>query len=122
MELEVIEQLFKSRSSQTTEDGAVTEQEKDFRAEQLKDVLGYIKQNKASGSDELDFIAEKLGNGARDASWRLPLAESGILEFFLSILPEDGLRQRLRIQTLRVIGNSCADTGMEMSSEPGSPY
>jgi hypothetical protein len=71
MELEVIEQLFKSRSSQTTEDGAVTEQEKDFRAEQLKDVLGYIKQNKASGSDELDFIAEKLGNGARDG--KLPL-------------------------------------------------
>lgn len=53
-------------------------------------------------------------------SWRLPIEESGVLDFFLSILPEDGLRQSLRIQTLRVIGNSCADTGMRTKSNTGS--
>ena len=45
------------------------------------------------------------------ATWRLPIGESGLLAFFSSIAPTAGLRQALRIHSLRLIGNSCADTG-----------
>lgn len=45
------------------------------------------------------------------ASWRIPIGESGLLDFFLGILAVDGLRQSLKIHTLRLIGNSCADEG-----------
>ena len=45
------------------------------------------------------------------ASWRIPIGESGLLDFFLGILSVDGLRQSLKIHTLRLIGNSCADEG-----------
>lgn len=50
------------------------------------------------------------------ASWRVPIGDSGLLEFFLKVLPLDGLRQSLRMHTLRLVGNSCADTGMVLTS------
>ena len=40
----------------------------------------------------------------------MPFGESGILEFFLSILAEDGLSKGLQVHSLRLAGNSCADT------------
>lgn len=43
-------------------------------------------------------------------AWRGPIGESGILQFFLSGLAVDGLRQGLLIHSLRLVGNSCADT------------
>lgn len=45
-------------------------------------------------------------------SWRIPIGDSGLLDFFLGVLSVDGLRQALKIHVLRLIGNSCADTGM----------
>lgn len=45
------------------------------------------------------------------ALWRAPIGSSGILNFFLGILPTPGLRPLLRSHVLRLIGNSCADTG-----------
>lgn len=39
------------------------------------------------------------------------MGESGILNFFLEILSTHTLRHALRIHIMRVIGNSCADTG-----------
>lgn len=71
MTAEDIELLFKSRSSQLAEDGGITAQEKDFRVNKLQDILGDIRQIKASDPDELEFVAEKLGDGARDG--KLPL-------------------------------------------------
>ncbi|KAK9777940.1 putative UNC-45/Cro1/She4 central domain-containing protein [Seiridium cardinale] len=44
------------------------------------------------------------------ASWRLSLGQSDVLEFFLSLIGKDGLRQAITVHALRVIGNSCADT------------
>ncbi|KAJ0162915.1 hypothetical protein CTA2_3818, partial [Colletotrichum tanaceti] len=76
----------------------------------LGDVLFTAKQLWDVGSEELDAVAEKLGDGSRDASWRRPLGESGILEFFLSIIATQGLRPELKKHMLRLIGNSCADT------------
>lgn len=46
--------------------------------------------------------------------WRLPLGEAGILDFYLVILRAEAQTQRLstalKIQILRLIGNSSADT------------
>ena len=38
------------------------------------------------------------------------MGDSGLLGFFLGILAVDDLRQGLYVHTLRLIGNSCADT------------
>lgn len=43
-------------------------------------------------------------------AWRGPLGDSGILDFFLGVLAVDGLRQGLQVHSLRLVGNSCADT------------
>ncbi|EFY89206.1 hypothetical protein MAC_04793 [Metarhizium acridum CQMa 102] len=80
------------------------------RTELLSNVLAACRDAWSTKSEQLDLIAEKLGDGIRDAAWRLPYGDSGILDFFLGLLAEGGLRQKLRIHSLRLIGNSCADT------------
>lgn len=45
-------------------------------------------------------------------SWRVPLGESGIVDFItMSVIAEDWAGKDIRIHCLRLIGNSCADTG-----------
>ncbi|KAI0155213.1 ARM repeat-containing protein [Xylariaceae sp. FL1272] len=60
-------------------------------------------------SQELDSLAQKVGDAARDESKRLPLGESGVLEFFCGVISTHELRTALAVQCLRIIGNSCAD-------------
>jgi hypothetical protein len=43
-------------------------------------------------------------------AWRIPFGDSGILDFFLQALAVDGLRPGLYLHSLRLVGNSCADT------------
>lgn len=43
-------------------------------------------------------------------AWRLPYGDSGVFQFFLYILSFDDLRQTLKVHSLRIVGNSCADT------------
>ncbi|KAF4504546.1 hypothetical protein G6O67_007988 [Ophiocordyceps sinensis] len=76
----------------------------------LLPVLSACREAWASKSEELDAMAQKLGDGSRNVEWRLPMGESGILDFFLTVLAEDNLRQGLQIHALRLLGNSCADT------------
>jgi len=45
------------------------------------------------------------------AKWRLPIGDSGVLNFFLEMLSAHTLRHTLKIHVLRLIGNACADTG-----------
>ena len=40
------------------------------------------------------------------------MGDSGILEFFLQILSAHALDSKFNIQILRLVGNSCADTGI----------
>ncbi|KAL1865308.1 hypothetical protein Daus18300_007198 [Diaporthe australafricana] len=89
---------------------ALTEDETSYRVGRLKDVLLEAQSAWDGGSEHLDLIAEKLGDGSRRSLWRLPIGESGLLDFFLGILPTPDLRPRLRTHALRLIGNSCADT------------
>ncbi|KAL1858287.1 hypothetical protein VTK73DRAFT_7862 [Phialemonium thermophilum] len=85
-------------------------EERARRTQELDPVLRAARDAWLSGSPVVDQIAEKLGDGSRNPCWRLPIGDSGILEFFLNILTLDGLRQPLRIHALRLVGNSCADT------------
>ncbi|KAK1754227.1 hypothetical protein QBC47DRAFT_385973 [Echria macrotheca] len=60
--------------------------------------------------DAVARIAEVVANAARDESLRLPVGESGILGFFLdSVISADELGEDLKKQSLRLIGNACAE-------------
>ncbi|KAF5670545.1 rap1 gtpase-gdp dissociation stimulator 1 [Fusarium heterosporum] len=60
--------------------------------------------------DSLEAVAKALGDGSRDVAWRIPYGDSGILEFFLDILASDKQSHGVKVQALRITGNSCADT------------
>lgn len=40
----------------------------------------------------------------------MPYGDSGILTFFLEELAKDDISNKLKIQSLRIVGNACADT------------
>ncbi len=118
-----------SASNEAGEELAVTEEEEAARTGKLREVLTTCQDSWSSGSEDLSLVAEKIGDGARNcecwlrlpawvttnidrtAVWRLPLGESGVLDFFIGLLAREDLRQPLKVQALRIIGNSCADTG-----------
>ncbi|KAJ4009699.1 hypothetical protein NW752_009286 [Fusarium irregulare] len=78
------------------------------RTKLLSPVLEALKTQDAS---TLEATAKALGDGSRDVAWRLPYGDSGILEFFLDILAsEEPQSHGVKVQALRVTGNSCADT------------
>ncbi|KAI0858477.1 armadillo-type protein [Xylaria cubensis] len=62
------------------------------------------------GSTDLDLLAQRVGDLAREESNRIPLGQSGLLEFFCSVVSTQGVRASLVVQCLRIIGNSSADT------------
>ncbi|KAL7962194.1 hypothetical protein V8C34DRAFT_271059 [Trichoderma compactum] len=81
------------------------------RTELLIPLLAACREVWTSHSQEdLELMAEKLGDGSRDVAWRGPFGDSGILEFFLRVLASGPLEQGLKIHILRLVGNSCADT------------
>ncbi|KAG6080431.1 hypothetical protein E4U15_003307 [Claviceps sp. LM218 group G6] len=80
------------------------------RTDLLAAVLSSCRAMWSTKSEELDSVAEALGDGSRDVAWRLPYGDAGILEFFVALLAEGHLRQELHIHALRLIGNACADT------------
>ncbi|EAU37711.1 conserved hypothetical protein [Aspergillus terreus NIH2624] len=59
----------------------------------------------------LPQAAEALANGSRNPSWRLPYGQTGILNFFLQLLSSNAdVDTGVRLHSLRLVGNSCADT------------
>ncbi|PCH04775.1 Armadillo-like helical [Penicillium occitanis (nom. inval.)] len=54
--------------------------------------------------------AEALANASRDPSWRIPFGQSGVLQFFLQLIATPDVDKDLLFHSLRLIGNSCADT------------
>ncbi|OAX78332.1 hypothetical protein ACJ72_07362 [Emergomyces africanus] len=63
-----------------------------------------------SGSDYMVQAAEVLANGSRDPAWRVAYGQSGILDFFLRVIATDDVDDDILLHSLRLIGNSCADT------------
>ncbi len=104
------------------------------RTGQLREALAAISE--ASGLNLASVLVEKLADGARDrefrhefcryffwrltcespclASWRLPIGDSGLLEYVLSAVPKSP-GHALHKQALRLIGNACADCGAGIS-------
>ncbi|EFQ34523.1 GTP binding protein [Colletotrichum graminicola M1.001] len=101
-----------SSASSARPDPASGDQGRAHKTALLDDVLFTAQRLWDASSEEIDAVAEKLGDGSRDSSWRLPLGDSGILDFFLSIIVSSShdLRPALQRHMLRLIGNSCADT------------
>ncbi|KAI0812227.1 armadillo-type protein [Xylaria sp. FL0064] len=84
-----------------------TQQTKALR--RVADIAGNLWKTEP-GSAELDLLAQKVGDAARVEANRVPLGESGLLEYFCSVVSTQGVRSTLVVQCLRVIGNSSADT------------
>jgi len=77
----------------------------------LKPVLDTVQELWQATSLRLDEAARAIADGSRKETWREPLGDSGILDFFLSLLAtEEALRPTLILQILRLTGNACADT------------
>ncbi|KAK4187412.1 hypothetical protein QBC35DRAFT_410530 [Podospora australis] len=75
------------------------------RTDRLRGIVEGLKKDDV---DSLAVVAEKSADAARDASWRLPIGESGLLELVLSAIPASD-QHPLNKQALRLIGNACAD-------------
>ncbi|KAK2798125.1 hypothetical protein FQN50_008936 [Emmonsiellopsis sp. PD_5] len=76
----------------------------------LKGVRATLDRLWSSGSDYMAQVAEVLANGSRDPAWRVPYGQCGILEFFLQVIATDDVDDDVLLHSLRLIGNSCADT------------
>ncbi|CAM1502396.1 Fc.00g043800.m01.CDS01 [Cosmosporella sp. VM-42] len=87
-----------------------SEETKKRRTGLLSDVHVACRQALYSNTGDMELIAEKLGDGSRDVAWRIPYGESGILGFFLEVLGTEGTSHKLRVHSLRIVGNCCADT------------
>ncbi|KAK6614087.1 GTP binding protein [Botrytis cinerea] len=85
-------------------------EDRERRTERLKGALGKLVHLWWQDSIAINEAAEKLADGSRDPKWRVPLGDSGILNFFLELLSAHTLRHALKLQILRLVGNSCADT------------
>ncbi|KAH8690952.1 putative GTP binding protein [Talaromyces proteolyticus] len=64
-----------------------------------------------SKSKYMARAVEALANGSREPSWRNAFGQSGVLEFLLQLVASrEEVEQEILFHSLRVIGNSCADT------------
>ncbi|KAK2730754.1 GTP binding protein [Colletotrichum kahawae] len=106
--VDAIEHILADASSWA--DPGAEDQGRAHRTALLGDVFSTAQHMWHACSQEIDVVAEKLGDGSRDASWRLPYGDSGIVDLFLKIVTTPNLRPALKKHTLRIIGNSCADT------------
>ncbi|KAI6784547.1 Rap1 GTPase-GDP dissociation stimulator 1-B-like protein [Emericellopsis cladophorae] len=90
------------------------------RATLLTPVLETCRQLWDAKSDDLKLVAQRLGDGSRDVAWRIAFGESGILNFFLEINAAKSLSPDLQLHTLRLVGNSCADTDQNRARVVGA--
>ncbi|KAJ5824376.1 hypothetical protein N7447_006716 [Penicillium robsamsonii] len=80
-------------------------------AEILQSVRATLQKLWACNSEYLVQATEVIADGSRDPSWRAPFGQSGVLNFFLDVVSFKGeIDTSLLLHSLRVIGNSCADT------------
>ncbi|KAG9231722.1 armadillo-type protein [Amylocarpus encephaloides] len=92
------------------EESEVDLEDQKSRTRNLREILLPLTRLWWSGHQEMEQVTEKLADGSRDPKWRIPLGDSGIINFYLQLLSTEYLIHGLRIHILRLIGNSCADT------------
>ncbi|KAJ5180737.1 hypothetical protein N7492_003947 [Penicillium capsulatum] len=81
------------------------------RKESLDSAKAILDQLWNCNSDLLSQAAEILANNSRDPSWRTLFGQSGILKFFLDVISANfEVEVGLLLHSLRLVGNSCADT------------
>ncbi|RFU33636.1 hypothetical protein B7463_g2692, partial [Scytalidium lignicola] len=80
------------------------------RTVRLRAMLPSLAQLWLVRSEHIEQITERLADASRNPKWRIPIGDSGILDIYLRILCTPSLTQTLTIHSLRLIGNSCADT------------
>ncbi|KAK7747431.1 hypothetical protein SLS53_001686 [Cytospora paraplurivora] len=89
---EDIEELFKRTEGvvlpedRDEDEVTLTDEEKSYRIDQLRGVLLEAQNAWASGSDDLDRIAEKLGDGSRKEPVQLQASEAGLSQWLIEIL------------------------------------
>ncbi|CAG8220368.1 unnamed protein product [Penicillium salamii] len=80
-------------------------------AQTLQSVCDILHKLWSCDSQYLTQATEIIANGSRDPSWRVPFGQSGVLKFFLDVISsKEKVDPSLLLHSLRVIGNSCADT------------
>ncbi|KAM0351931.1 hypothetical protein ACHAPU_002447 [Fusarium lateritium] len=88
-----------------------TNETQDAVSKRTKLLSPILETLKSQDPASLEAVAKALGDGSRDVAWRIPYGDSGILEFFLDILASDEQQSHgVKVQALRITGNSCADT------------
>ncbi|KAF4993664.1 hypothetical protein FGRMN_6382 [Fusarium graminum] len=88
-----------------------TNETQDAISKRIKLLSPVVDTLSSQDPDSLEAVAKALGDGSRDVAWRIPYGDSGILEFFLDILASDEQQSHgVKVQALRITGNSCADT------------
>ncbi|KAB8302306.1 hypothetical protein EYC80_005742 [Monilinia laxa] len=105
-----LEEKASQEGEPDVDDEVVDVEDRERRTERLKGALRTLAHLWWQDSIFINEAAEKLADGSRDSKWRVPLGDSGILKFFLEILNAHTLRHALKLQILRLVGNSCADT------------
>jgi hypothetical protein len=104
----------------------------------LQEIVLYLDKLWRSDSIYFQKAVEALANGSRDrkyrvtkefknmdkkdnnvlsASWRIPYGKAGILTFFLNVISSKRSNEATTLHSLRLIGNSCADTGEPRCTE-----
>lgn len=119
-EMEAVRALFtedtndvKIKEEEADEEiGEVDEADVQRRTEKLKSITLGLDRLWWAGQEELAKAAEILADGSRDRRWRVPYGNSGLLDAFLIIIGSADITTTLRVHALRLIGNSCADTGL----------
>ncbi|KAI4125694.1 MAG: hypothetical protein LQ338_004122 [Usnochroma carphineum] len=90
--------------------------------EVLKWIRTVLDQLRLLDPEDLAESANVLANGSRDASWRLPFGQSGLLDFFLHVTTLEETEVDLLAPALRFIGNTCADSDVNREIAISSEY
>ncbi|OJJ46349.1 hypothetical protein ASPZODRAFT_151918 [Penicilliopsis zonata CBS 506.65] len=84
----------------------------DSRAlESLEQIKALLETLRGCKSRYLVEAAEALANTSRDPSYRILYGQSGLLQFFLQLIAsKEHVENEVLLHSLRLVGNSCADT------------
>ncbi|KAL8934806.1 MAG: hypothetical protein Q9216_005722 [Gyalolechia sp. 2 TL-2023] len=81
-----------------------------------------VDQLRQSVLEDFTQAANILADASRDASWRLPFGQSGLLELFLRFLTDLDLDGEILAPCLRLVGNCCVDADLNREIAISSEY